>query len=159
MTALDLKPRHIAPGLTVNPLGVGCWAIGGPTVNAGYPVGWGSVDDARSLDGLRTALEHGANFFDTADVFGHGHSERLLGQLLKEVDRESVHIASKIGWVRGTAQVTTAWERVEKWLHAHAPASAARISLAPLPAPAPPCGPPGVVYQAACRSRVYQFDL
>ncbi|MFD9773399.1 aldo/keto reductase [[Kitasatospora] papulosa] len=103
MTAPDLKPRHIAPGLTVNPLGVGCWAIGGPTVNAGQPVGWGSVDDTQSLEGLRAAVEHGANFFDTADVFGHGHSERLLGQLLKEVDRESVRIASKIGWVRGTA--------------------------------------------------------
>ncbi|MEU2607662.1 aldo/keto reductase [Streptomyces albus] len=103
MTTADLALRRLTPEIAAFPLAIGCWAIGGPTVNAGSPIGWGTIDDGRALDGLRTAVEYGANFFDTADVFGHGHSERLLGRLLNEVDRESLFIASKAGWVRGSA--------------------------------------------------------
>lgn len=103
MTTADLAPRRLTPEIAAFPLAIGCWAIGGPTVNAGSPIGWGAIEDDRALEGLRTAVELGANFFDTADVFGHGHSERLLGRLLTEVDRESVFIASKAGWVRGSA--------------------------------------------------------
>lgn len=77
MTAPDLTPRRLSSDLTVHPLGAGCWAIGGPTVNEGSPVGWSTADNGRSLEGLRRAVAHGANLFDTADVYGHGDSERL----------------------------------------------------------------------------------
>ncbi|MET9117540.1 aldo/keto reductase [Streptomyces longwoodensis] len=103
MTAPDLVPRRLTPDMGVFPLALGCWAIGGPTVNAGSPFGWGPIDEDRALEGLRHAVRHGVNFFDTADVFGHGRSERLLGRLLDEVDRESLFVASKAGWMRGSA--------------------------------------------------------
>jgi aryl-alcohol dehydrogenase-like predicted oxidoreductase len=103
MTAPDLTPRRLSSDLTVHPLGAGCWAIGGPTVNEGSPVGWSTADNGRSLEGLRRAVAHGANLFDTADVYGHGDSERLLKQLLREFPREELSISSKVGWVRGTA--------------------------------------------------------
>lgn len=103
MLPCDLTARHLAPGLTVNPLAMGCWPIGGPTVNQGHPVGWSRVDDDVALAGLRAALEHGADLFHTADVFGHGRSERLLGRALRETRSRSARIAGTAGHVQGTA--------------------------------------------------------
>jgi aryl-alcohol dehydrogenase-like predicted oxidoreductase len=86
-------------GIRVSALGMGCWAIGGPfTGFGGLPVGWGEVDDQASLEALQVALDHGVNFFDTADVYGTGHSERLLGQAFKGI-RDKVVIATKFGGV------------------------------------------------------------
>lgn len=90
-------------GLRVSDISLGCWAIGGPSWRDGDPVGWSGNDDKQSLAGLRRAHELGINHFDSADVYGDGHSERLLGQFLREVPRDSVVIASKVGWFRGTA--------------------------------------------------------
>lgn len=90
-------------GLKVSEIGLGCWAIGGPSWRDGSAVGWSGNDDAQSLTGLLRAHELGINHFDTADVYGDGHSERVLGQFLKQVPRESVVIASKVGWFKGTA--------------------------------------------------------
>src|SRR5512143_3050750 len=74
-------------GWQVSAISFGAWAIGGT---------WGSVDDRESLDALRRAVDLGVNFFDTADVYGGGHSERLLGTLKRE-RREEIHIATKAG--------------------------------------------------------------
>jgi aryl-alcohol dehydrogenase-like predicted oxidoreductase len=71
----------------VSEAGFGGWAIGG---------GWGDVRDEQSLAALQKAFELGVNFFDTADVYGHGHSEELIAQALGEV-RERVLIATKAG--------------------------------------------------------------
>lgn len=90
-------------GLRVSEVSLGCWAIGGPSWRDGNPVGWSGNDDAESLAGLRAAHELGINHLDTADVYGDGHSERLIGKFLREVPRDSVIIASKVGWFRGTA--------------------------------------------------------
>jgi myo-inositol catabolism protein IolS len=90
-------------GLRVSEVSLGCWAIGGPSWRDGGPVGWSGNNDGDSLAGLRCAHELGINHFDTADVYGDGHSERLIGRFLKEVPRESVIIATKVGWFRGTA--------------------------------------------------------
>ncbi len=95
--------RLLAPGLAVRPLAVGCWAIGGPAVDNGVSVGWSTSCDEAALEGLRTAASLGPTLFDTADAFGLGHSERLLGQLVAEVGRSAVHLSSKAGWVRGSA--------------------------------------------------------
>ena len=96
--------RIILPeGVPVARLGVGCWPIGGPADNLGMPMGWSTADDGRALAGLERAFELGARLFDTADVYGLGHSERLLGQLLRGVDRRQVALSSKVGYFAGTA--------------------------------------------------------
>ena len=83
-------------GIDVSALGMGCWAIGGPFSWDGNPVGWGRVDDAESLRAVGRALELGVTLFDTAAVYGCGHSERILGRALKG-HREEVVIATKFG--------------------------------------------------------------
>jgi aryl-alcohol dehydrogenase-like predicted oxidoreductase len=74
-------------GLMVSEAGFGGWAIGG---------GWGDLRDEEALAALRCAYDLGVNFFDTADVYGHGHSEELLGVALTDV-RDRVLIATKAG--------------------------------------------------------------
>ncbi|NBD23136.1 aldo/keto reductase [Paenibacillus glycinis] len=90
-------------GLRVSEVSLGCWAIGGPSWRDGEAVGWTGHDNNASLAGLKRAFELGINHFDTADVYGDGHSERVIGRFLKEVPREEIVIASKVGWFRGTA--------------------------------------------------------
>ena len=90
-------------GVTVSEVGLGCWAIGGPSWRGGDPVGWSGADDERSLAGLRRAYELGVTHLDTADVYGDGHSERLIGRFLAEVPRERVVVGTKVGWFKGTA--------------------------------------------------------
>src|SRR5512136_702913 len=81
-------------GIEVSALGMGCWAIGGPFWAGDEPHGWGEVDDAESIRAVHRAMERGVTFFDTADVYGAGHSERVLGQALAG-HRSDVVIASK----------------------------------------------------------------
>lgn len=95
--------RTLAGDLTVYPAGIGCWAIGGPDNNLGLPMGWSTADEDASLRGLETAWQLGANLFDTADVYGHGRSERLLGRLVAQVPREALVLSSKTGYFAGTA--------------------------------------------------------
>ena len=94
-------------GVAVSPLGFGCWAIGGPFSYEGRADGWGSVDDDESLRALRRAFELGITFFDTADVYGTGHSETLLGKAFAG-KRDQVVISTKFGNVfdAATRQVT-----------------------------------------------------
>ncbi len=73
-------------GYRVSTVSFGAWAIGGT---------WGPVEDSESLAALHTAVEAGVNFFDTADVYGDGRSERLLAQLRK--DHDGIIIATKAG--------------------------------------------------------------
>lgn len=84
-------------GIQVSPLGLGCWAIGGPFLMFGVPDGWGEIDDEESKKAIHTALELGINFFDTADAYGTGHSEEVLGEALKGKRNEAV-IATKFGY-------------------------------------------------------------
>lgn len=74
-------------GFKVSTLSFGAWAIGGT---------WGPVNEAESLAALHRSIELGVNFFDTADVYGDGLSERLLAKLKKET-RETIYIATKAG--------------------------------------------------------------
>jgi aryl-alcohol dehydrogenase-like predicted oxidoreductase len=74
-------------GLRVSRVSFGSWAIGGT---------WGDVDDAESIAALHRALELGVNFFDTADVYGDGRSERLLRRLRSERS-EPFYVATKAG--------------------------------------------------------------
>lgn len=83
-------------GISVSALGLGCWAIGGPFWKGAKPVGWGQVDDRESIRAIHRAVELGITFFDTADIYGCGHSERVLGQALVG-RRDQVVIATKFG--------------------------------------------------------------
>ena len=77
-------------------MGLGCWAIGGPAWYEGHPAGSGQVDDAESLRALAVGFEMGVNFLDTADMYGCGHSERVVGQFLKG-KRDKIVLATKFG--------------------------------------------------------------
>ncbi|MES5825111.1 aldo/keto reductase [Streptomyces sp. RG80] len=84
-------------GIEVSPLGFGCWAIGGEWSDPdGQPLGWGKVDDDESVRAIRRALDLGVTFFDTADVYGTGHSELVLGRALGK-RRADVVVATKWG--------------------------------------------------------------
>jgi aryl-alcohol dehydrogenase-like predicted oxidoreductase len=75
-------------GIQVTEIGLGLWAAGGH---------WGPTDDRASMRGIEAALDAGVNFFDTADVYGDGHSESLLGKAMKG-RRDRFIVATKIGW-------------------------------------------------------------
>jgi len=85
-------------GIEVSALGLGCWAIGGPFWAGEIPLGWGEVDDHESIRAIHAALDMGINFFDTANVYGAGHSERILGRALAG-RRSQVVIATKFNAV------------------------------------------------------------
>lgn len=98
------EPRFLpALNRTVSAIGAGCWTIGGAATNRGIPIGWDGVDPEQAYAGLVRAYESGVTLFDTADVYGLGHSERLLGRLLAQVERDEVVISSKVGYFAGTA--------------------------------------------------------
>ena len=84
-------------GLEVSEIGFGAWGIGGSV--EGMPA-YGPTDDDESKATLQRAYDLGINFYDTSDVYGHGHSERLIGQTLGHV-RERVIIATKVGFLGG----------------------------------------------------------
>lgn len=98
--------RRVLPGLhaEVSVIGAGCWTIGGPATNRGVPIGWDDVHPDRAYAGLVRAHELGVTLYDTADVYGLGRSERLLGRLLREVHRDELVISSKVGYFAGTAR-------------------------------------------------------
>jgi aryl-alcohol dehydrogenase-like predicted oxidoreductase len=80
--------------LMVGEIGFGAWAIGGNARVGNVPIGWGVVDDEVSKKAIHAALDAGVNFFDTADFYGLGHSEKVLGEVLTD---EDVVIATKVG--------------------------------------------------------------
>ena len=83
-----MKYRELGrTGWNVSAISFGCWAIGAD---------WGNVSDSEALGALHRALDLGVNFFDTADVYGDGRSERLLSQLKSERKQELI-IATKAG--------------------------------------------------------------
>ncbi|MBE0669073.1 MAG: aldo/keto reductase [Anaerolineales bacterium] len=77
---------------------MGCWAIGGPFWEKGTPHGWGEVDDEESIRAIHRAMDLGINFFDTANVYGAGHSERVLARAFAG-RRKDVVIATKFNAV------------------------------------------------------------
>ena len=87
-----------------NRLGLGCWAIGGPFSADGRAVGWGVVDDDVSRAAIAAGVAHGIRHFDTAQAYGCGHSEVVLGGALKA--HPEVAIATKIGHGIDTATKT-----------------------------------------------------
>jgi len=83
-------------GLKVSEVGFGAWAIGGPAKLGMREIGWGQTNDSESLRALKAAFDAGINFFDTADAYGNGHSEELLGKAFSS-ERDKIIITSKGG--------------------------------------------------------------
>jgi len=79
-------------GIKVSEIGFGCWAIGGNSYGQSY----GPTSDKESIESLNRAVDLGLNFFDTADVYGRGHSEELLGKALRG-KRDRIVLAAKVG--------------------------------------------------------------
>jgi aryl-alcohol dehydrogenase-like predicted oxidoreductase len=84
---MNYRPFGGESEVRVSEVGLGAWQIGGS---------WGTVSEQDALDILRAATDAGVNFFDTADVYGNGRSERLIGRFLKETGKE-IFVASKLG--------------------------------------------------------------
>lgn len=90
MNEQPLKERVLGKsGMPVTEIGMGLWAAGGDQ--------WGATDDQEIFDAIEFALDSGVTFFDTADVYGGGHSEELLGQAMQG-RRDRFIVATKIGW-------------------------------------------------------------
>lgn len=81
--------------ISKNRLGMGCWAIGGPFFDGEIQLGFSDSDDGQSIAAVHAAYEAGVRLFDTAPVYGAGHSERLLGQALK--GKPDATVSTKIG--------------------------------------------------------------
>lgn len=84
-------------GLKVAPIGLGGWAIGGEFTLDGKPDGWGAIDDAQSIRAIHAGLDLGASLIDTADAYGTGHSEEVIGRALAG-RRDKAVIATKFGF-------------------------------------------------------------
>lgn len=86
---LNMRSRNFGrTGRSVKGIGFGAWAIG---------AAWGKVDDSASIAALHAALDAGLDFIDTADVYGDGHSEKLIARVLKQRGGERPFVATKAG--------------------------------------------------------------
>ena len=83
-------------GISVSEVGFGAWAVGGAAKAGGMEIGWGHLDDETSVAAVHAAIDAGINFFDTANTYGMGHSEEVLGRAF-EGRRDKVVICSKVG--------------------------------------------------------------
>ena len=84
-----MKSRRLGrTGRQVSVIGLGCWQLGGD---------WGQVEEGDALAVLATAVDEGVTFLDTADVYGDGRSEQLIGRFLAERGREGLTVATKVG--------------------------------------------------------------
>lgn len=75
-------------GINTSVIGLGCWQLGGD---------WGEVSEEHALATLHAAADAGVNFFDTADVYGDGRSEKLIGRFLRERGGDAITVATKMG--------------------------------------------------------------
>jgi len=95
--------------LLVSEIGFGAWAIGGGAMIGNTAIGWGDTDDNVSIKAIHAALGTGINFFDTADIYGLGHSEELLGKIIG--NKKELIIATKVGNVSRNDQFTVDYSK------------------------------------------------
>ena len=96
--------RKIILGRTnakVSAISLGTWAFGGENMSGSIPVGWSGQTDKNSRSVLMKAYESGINHWDTADVYGDGRSEKIIGEMWETVPRNDIFIATKVGWDKG----------------------------------------------------------
>ena len=96
--------RKIILGRTeapVSAISLGTWAFGGENKIGKKSVGWANQSDGDSRSVLIKAWEKNINHWDTADVYGEGHSERIIGSMWEDIPRNSIFLATKVGWDMG----------------------------------------------------------
>ena len=96
--------RKIILGRTeapVSAISLGTWAFGGENKIGKKSVGWANQSDSDSRSVLIKAWEKNINHWDTADVYGEGHSERIIGSVWEDIPRKSIFLATKVGWDMG----------------------------------------------------------
>jgi aryl-alcohol dehydrogenase-like predicted oxidoreductase len=85
-------------------ISLGTWGHGGPRVTEkGISVGWSGHDDAQAREALIAAYRAGITHWDTADAYGDGHAEELIGEMWSEVPRDAIFLATKFGYIHGPA--------------------------------------------------------
>jgi aryl-alcohol dehydrogenase-like predicted oxidoreductase len=90
--------------ISVPAVSLGTWGHGGPRVtDSGESVGWSGHDDAQAKEALIAAYRAGITHWDTADAYGDGHSEELIGEVWETVPREEIFLATKFGYIQGPA--------------------------------------------------------
>jgi aryl-alcohol dehydrogenase-like predicted oxidoreductase len=94
--------RKLGDAQAIPALGLGCWAIGGTWQKGDVAAGWGQVNDNESLRAIERAVDLGIRFFDTAQAYGTGHSEQLLGRALAQ--HREVMIGTKVGYAIDPSQ-------------------------------------------------------
>ena len=95
------KTRFGRTNIEVPVVSLGTWGHGGPNTNEGASVGWSGHDDRKAKEALLTAYRGGVTHWDTADAYGNGHAEELIGELWSDVPREEIFLATKFGYVKG----------------------------------------------------------
>ena len=96
--------RKIILGRTeasVSAISLGTWAFGGENKVGKKSVGWANQSDRDSRSVLIKAWGKNINHWDTADVYGEGHSERIIGSMWEDIPRNSIFLATKVGWDMG----------------------------------------------------------
>ena len=89
-------------GANISRISLGTWSYGGPNMaGKNQPVGWGGQTDEDSKNALRKAYAVGINHWDTADVYGDGHSEKVISSMWDEIPRRDIFVATKVGWDMG----------------------------------------------------------
>jgi len=85
----------------ISTISLGTWSYGSGNVSGGRSVGWADQSDVDSRAALIQAWKSGINHWDTADVYGNGHSERIIGNVWDAVPRNDIFLATKVGWDMG----------------------------------------------------------
>jgi len=97
--------RKITLGRTsveVSAISLGTWSYGGANKSGKQSVGWSGQSDKDSTAGLQRAWELGINHWDTADVYGDGKSEQIIGSMWNNIPRKDIFLATKVGWEMGS---------------------------------------------------------
>ena len=87
---------------SVSKISLGTWAYGGAATSGDQAVGWADQDDADSKKALLKAHTLGINHWDTADVYGDGRSEKIIGSVWNDISRHEIFLATKVGWDMGS---------------------------------------------------------
>ena len=85
-------------GAEVSAISLGTWSYGGANKQGETPVGWEGQQDNDSINALLRCHEIGINHWDTADVYGNGRSEKVIGSLWGQIPRTDIFLATKVGW-------------------------------------------------------------
>ena len=105
---LSLKIRNFLRKVTlgrtqikVSSVSLGTWAFGGANMSGKFSVGWSDQSKNNSKKTLTRAWELNINHWDTADVYGDGLSESIIGEMWDDIPRDDIIIATKVGWDKG----------------------------------------------------------